>query len=405
VLGGYGYDSITDTKRTFSTLTALDVDGLIAEIISGGNDLMPHVRQITDTIFCVTGGKLELIGITCYLAGGQNFSGLYTKMNAGFFVQHYMNSISHFELIDDGATLSYSNYGSSIDTVNFHRRDLNTAPWISPAGEEGFAVYGGVFRYGQNIPYQNPIYVLEGSTTIDFSFEQKMSQYACPVIPMFDSLQQTMYTLFAGGESLYDFNEDSNLLTLDTLVPFINDISTVIRYADGAVAEVILPTHFNELAGTNAEFFPNTALARYSNGVFKLRTFTSSVMLGYIYGGIVSAAANDGNTWASNKVYRVLLHPDFGTGIYSLRNQDLFHLFPNPCSEVSQLVLGSAFQGDTEISVCDAFHQEVLKITVPKGKFTSQNLSIPTAHFPAGIYSVILRSNAASCVKRLIVLR
>ncbi|MEO5673053.1 MAG: T9SS type A sorting domain-containing protein [Chitinophagales bacterium] len=404
IIGGYGYDSINELKRTFSTLTALDVDGLIGEITSGGNAISQYVRQVNDTVFAVTGGKLEAVGGKWYIAGGQNFGGLYSKTDQGLFTQRYTNSISSFDLNDDGINLSVSNFSSLTDTVNFHRRDLNSAPWISASGEEGFGVYGGVFQYEHNLPYRNPVYTTMGVSVVDFSMEQKMSQYQCPVMPLFDSVSNDMYTIFIGGISLYFFDSVSQTLLEDTLVPFIRDISSLIHHADGTTDEVLLPIQLPERSAANAEFFASLSLPHFENGVFKLRAFTQPVMLGYIYGGIISTAGNDGSTNASNKVYRVMLYPDFGSGI-SFAGNEKFLLYPNPADDVTQLLLNIPVSLIESITVTDAMNHVVKKIDLQRSAEAASRIIIGTTGYVPGIYAIVIKTAASFYSLRLVIVR
>jgi len=405
VVGGFGYDSLNDVKKTFSTLTAMDVDGLIDEIVSGGNDLDSFIRQISDTMFAVAGGQMESIGSKMYLAGGQNFSGLYTKLNAGLYVQHYTNSITSFDLNDDGVNLLTDNFDMNTDTVNFHRRDLNCAPWISENNEEGFAVYGGVFQYDQDIPYRNPIYVTQNGSVIDFSFKQKMSQYQCPVIPLYDSVSNDMYSILFAGMSLYYLDSATQTLKEDTMVPFIKDISTLIHHADGTTHEVILPIQFPQLGGANAEFFQNSSLQHYENGVMKLRAYTQAVLLGYIFGGMTSTAGNDGITLPSNKCYRVILEPDFGSVNSSVTSEKNIRLFPNPAEDVTQLILKIPSSQLKEIKIVDALNHEVMEVHPQISSTTETRIGIDTKDFPPGIYSVIVQTQLQSFSSRLAIVR
>ncbi|HYV94457.1 MAG TPA: T9SS type A sorting domain-containing protein [Chitinophagales bacterium] len=405
VIGGFGFDSLNSVKKTFSTLTALDVDGLISEIVSGGNDLAPYMRQISDTMFAVAGGKIESIGSKVYLAGGQDFSGLYTKLNAGLYTQHYMNSITGFDLNDDGINISVNNFVMNIDTVNFHRRDLNCAPWISSSNEEGFAVYGGVFQYDHDTPYQNPIYVTQNGITVDASFEQKTSQYQCPVIPLYDSAANDMYSVFIAGMSLYYFDSVTQALKEDTMVPFIKDISTLIHHANGTTDEVILPVQFPQLGGANAEFFQNTSLQHYENGVMKLRTFTQPVLLGYIFGGMTSIAGNDGVTSPSNKCYRVILEPDFGSGISPVSSKKNIRFYPNPSEDATQLIINIPCAELKEIKIIDALNHVVAMLHSQISSGSETRIRINTKNFPAGIYSVIVQTQFQSFTSRLAIVR
>jgi len=403
IIGGFGYDSINDYRRTYGTLTALDVDGLINEIVSGGNNLTSYIRQVSDTVFAVTGGKLEMLGGKFYLIGGQYFDGLYTKQTSTSFTQRYTNSISSFDLDDDGVNITVSNFTSSVDTVNFHRRDLNAAPTILTDGEEGIGVYGGVFQYGHDIPYQQPVYISQGGIENDFSFEQKMSQYTCVNIPLYDSVQENMYTVFVAGISLYDYVDSSGSFQLDTLVPFINDINVLTRHKDKTSEETILPLLFPELGGANAEFFASPEVPVYSNGVIKLRELVTPTLLGYLYGGITSEAPNESNTDASSKVYRVILQPDFNSGVLSVQENHL-RVFPNPADDYVNVVLKnmSEVAGAT---VCLTITDQMGKVLQRISSGDHQYIRISTRNLQAGYYYISLNTASQNSTTKLAVLR
>ena len=67
-LGGYGFSPTINDHTTYDQLIAIKVDEVIDAIISG-QDLTPYFRQITDTEFQVTGGRLKKIDDTFYLLG------------------------------------------------------------------------------------------------------------------------------------------------------------------------------------------------------------------------------------------------------------------------------------------------------------------------------------------------
>lgn len=65
------------------------------------------------------------------------------------------------------------------------------------------------------------------------------------------------------------------------------------RDASGTMAEYKLPIAMPTLLGAGSEFIPINTLPHYSNEVFKLDNFTAdTTLVGYIYGGISSTAAN-----------------------------------------------------------------------------------------------------------------
>ncbi len=396
VAGGYGYDSLSFEKLTFPTLTALDVDGIITEIVIGGSNLNQFVRQIVDSNFALAGGKLELLNNRFYLIGGQKFNGFYTKLNSDFFEQKYSNSISSFILNDDGENISISDFQFNIDTVNFHRRDLNSAPTINSNSEEGIGVYGGVFKYDHDLPFQNPIYISATGIVTDFSFEQKMSQYTCPIITVFDSVNNDMHSIFIGGISLYDLVDSSQILKLDTMVPYINDITTLIQHSNGTSEEIILPTKFPELGGANAEFFLNQSVPHYSNGVIKLSSLNKSALLGYIYGGLVSSSGNEGITKGSNKVYKVFLDPSIASTAPDIEGKTEFQIFPNPAHDFTNIIQFATGNKIESIIIFDLLGKEVHDF---KYSINSSGLiRINTSNLFAGMYSVIVITNTSTRV-------
>jgi hypothetical protein len=127
VIGGYGYSATAGDHITYSGLVAIDVPATINAIITS-NSFTSFFRQINDSKFTVTGGRLEKINNTYYLIGGQKFIGRYNPMGPthgpGFF-QEYTNAIRKFIINDDGTSITINHLPSFIDTVTLHRRDYN----------------------------------------------------------------------------------------------------------------------------------------------------------------------------------------------------------------------------------------------------------------------------------------
>jgi hypothetical protein len=104
---------------------------------------------------------------------------------------------------------------------------MNVVHGIKPDGVTPYLIlYGGVFRHGVDLPFLNPIYVDEANITIDQSFVQKMSQYTCSYINVFNP--NTNLILHFRGMSVYYYNEITQQ-EYDTLVPFIDDITTLTK--------------------------------------------------------------------------------------------------------------------------------------------------------------------------------
>lgn len=160
-IGGYGYSSSIGDYSTFSSLTAIQVPELISAIITNST-FSAYFRQITDTKFQVTGGRLKKIDNSYYLLGGQKFIGRYNPMgpnNGPGFIQEYTNAIRRFSLSDNGSTINSTHLPSFVDDLNLHRRDYNAVSQILPNGNEGITMFSGVFQKITNLPFLNSVTV------------------------------------------------------------------------------------------------------------------------------------------------------------------------------------------------------------------------------------------------------
>ena len=153
-LGGYGYNNLAADHITYENLTAINVPLVINAIINGFT-FNTFIRQITDSEFAVTGGRLDKIDNTYYLVGGQKFTGEYNPMGGPTFTQEYTNQIRKFTIDDNGTSISIIHLPSITDAVNLHRRDYNVMPQIMPNGDEGITAFSGVFQTTADVPYLN----------------------------------------------------------------------------------------------------------------------------------------------------------------------------------------------------------------------------------------------------------
>jgi len=305
--GGYGYDSTSNGLITFPILKVIDVSEII-NAVTNGTSVSPFVRQVTDSRLQVTGGELHKLGDYFYLIGGHKFTGTYRRNVNN---QVYTNQIKKFKVIDDGISVSISDYSALTDTVEYHRRDMNVVSAIKPDGISPYLIlYGGVFKYNIELPYLNPIYIDESGTTVDYGFEQKLSQYTCSNMTLFNSSNQKMHTTFFGGTSLYYYNEISNSLVYDSLVPFIKDITTLTKNSNGSSEEKVLDLKFPALLGTNTKFILNESIPHYENDVIKLDQLTGRTFAGYIFGGIHAQLPNNGASSPSEYIFKVYITPD-----------------------------------------------------------------------------------------------
>lgn len=339
--GGYGYSNTSTDHIAYPNLSAVKVPDVINAVINGTSFTL-NFRQITDTMFAVTGGYLNKINNTFYLTGGQKFIGRYNPMGPTHgpgFIQIYTNASRKFIINDNGVTLSVTHLPAIIDATNLHRRDYNVVPQILPTGQEGLTAFSGVFQVGVDLPFLNCVNIDSTGHTVNNAFSQYFNHYHCAHIPLYSATNNEMHTVFFGGIAQY--YDSLGILVQDNNVPFVKTIARVTRDASGTMAEYKLPIAMPTLLGAGSEFIPINTVPRYSNEVFKLDDFTAdSTLVGYIYGGISSTAANTffTNTGtqssASSQIFKVYVIKNSTVGIHDLNEQSIgtlkMQVFPNP---------------------------------------------------------------------------
>jgi hypothetical protein len=259
-----------------------------------------------------TGGELiKLRNGYFYLVMGHNFQGNYTafegqaEKNAEAASQTYLNEIRKLKIttVRDGA-LQVSLVEKFEDATEFHRRDLNATPTLSPKGL-GLAVHGGVFTPETQLAYDKPIYLFENATPqVDSSFQQKMNAYACPRLLIYDKAGETMYTTLFGGISQYSWNTATGTFVenpragskvdakyLDGLQwsDQISTIKNVMAAGKEKTQEAVHAALLPAFVGTSAVFIPAPEIARAEpgTGILDLAALRGTrTLVGYIYGGI-----------------------------------------------------------------------------------------------------------------------
>jgi hypothetical protein len=338
IIGGYGYNAASAARKTFDNLTAIDVPSVINAVI-GGVEFTSYFRQISDAQFAVTGGHLKKIYNTFYLIGGNKFDGNYNPMGGPTYTQVYTNAIRKFILSDDGTTISITHLPTITDATNLHRRDYNAVPQILPNGTEGITAFSGVFQPTIDLPYLNCVNIDSTSYAVNNSFQQYYNHYHCAVLPLYSASNNEMHNVFFGGIAQY--YDSLGILVQDNNVPFVKTIARVTRNSGGTMAEYKLPIEMPSLLGAGAEFIPIASVPQFNNKVFKLDDFsTDSTLVGYIYGGISSTAANIffTNTGiqssASSQIFKVYVIKNSTVGIHDLNEQSIgtlkIQVFPNP---------------------------------------------------------------------------
>lgn len=404
--GGFGYDSVAGIYITFPTLTAIHVDNMIDAVING-QPIGSFIRQVADTNLAVCGGDLGKIGNDFYMCFGHNFGGRYADPPVPIFTQKYSDRIKKFNLTDNGTTISLNNFSYITDTTNFHRRDLNVGPIVKPDGSFALEAYGGVFQKMQNIPFREPITITATGATVNTNYQQVMSHYTCANIPVFDSLSGNMYSTFLGGISLYDYDTGTNLVAVDSFVPFISDITTMTTYSNGTVEETVLPVQLPGLLGANSRFVLNKNISHYSNEVIHLRDLPNTKMLaGYLFGGIRAQQGNFGSSAANDTIYRIFITPNNAPlGIEDLNSFQNAIVFPNPSSQSTSLLFNIDKPAKVNVAICDITGKEVMLIAEEEMQNGNHRLFIDTSKLSSGIYFCKMRSEGAEKVLKVVVSR
>jgi hypothetical protein len=338
VIGGYGYNNASAARKTFDNLTAIDVPSVINAIISA-TPLSSFFRQISDPQFAVTGGHLKKINNTFYLIGGNKFDGNYNPMGHATYTQVYTDAIRKFNIADNGKTLVVIHLPTIMDAANLHRRDYNAVPQILPNGAEGITAFSGVFQPTVDLPFLNCVNIDSITYSVNNTFQQYYNHYHCAVLPLYSASNNEMHNVFFGG--IAQFYDNSGVLVQDNNVPFVNTIARVTRNSVGTMAEYKLPVEMPALLGAGAEFIPNQSVPQFNNEVLKLDDFTAdSTLVGYIYGGISSTAANifftntGTQSSASSQIFKVYVIKNSIVGVHNLNEQSIgtlkLQVFPNP---------------------------------------------------------------------------
>ena len=358
MVGGYGWKNSINDFETFPTLTAIDVDGLINTVISGG-PINSYFRQISDTNLAIAGGHLEKMDSTYYLVFGHRFNGYYHVLDS-LNDQRYSNAVRTFQINDDGTNISITNFQEFVDTANYHRRDYNLVPQIFPDGQFGYTAFSGVFRYGINQPFVNSVDIKSMLFTVNNNFTQNLSHYESAVMPAYDSSNNIMHTVFFGGMSMYYIDSASQMQTLDTLVPFVKTISKVTRAADGTMTEYALPVTMPGLYGSNALFIPSASVNAYYDRIINLNSLSGVTKVGYIVGGINSpapniAASNPESSTASTRVFAVYIDMTVQVPELKLSNDIAdFIAYPNPSQDKINLEFSVRTPGKVKLELFDS---------------------------------------------------
>ncbi len=413
-IGGYGYSATQRDHTTFPNLTAIKVSDVINAVVNG-TSFTSYFRQINDPKFQVTGGSLKKINDNYYLMGGQKFLGRYNPMGPTHgpgFIQEYVDGVRIFSIADDGTTILVNHLPSHDDAANLHRRDYNAEPQIMPNGEEGITMFSGVFQTNVDLPFLNCVNIDTAGYQVNNAFQQYYNHYHCASIPLYSAANNEMHTLFFGGIAQY--YDSSGVLVQDNDVPFVNTIARVTRDATGKMAEYKLPIEMPALLGAGSEFIANEELPSYSNGVLKLDEISEErILLGYIYGGISSTAANifftntGTQSSASSEIFAVYL-ANYPEGVDQLNAQSAgsldLRVYPNPSSKAFTIDFELGKKDNVKISITDIsgrLIEDILLKEQPAGK-NSYHKKIRSFD-KSGVYFITIESSTEKAVQKIIV--
>lgn len=337
VIGGYGYNVATASRKTFPNLTAINIPEVINAVINNSS-IASYFKQITDTEFAVTGGHLKKIDNVYYLLGGNKFDGNYNPMGGGSYTQVYTDAVRRFTINNNNGVLSVSHLSSFTDAANMHRRDYNAVPQVYPNGELGITMFSGVFQQNADLPFLNCVNVESNTFTVNNSFQQYYNHYHCAVLPLYSAANNNMHNIFFGGIAQY--YDDNGTMVQDDNVPFVKTIARVTRNSAGVMTEYLLPQEMPDYLGAGSEFITIKSVPHYENEVLKLDEFSNdTTLVGYIFGGISSTDRNifftntGSQSDASNTIFKVKVIKT-PVGISQINKQSIgslqMQMYPNP---------------------------------------------------------------------------
>jgi hypothetical protein len=330
ICGGYGWSREVNKFITFNYLVSIDIKAAIEAVMNGDTGaLQQALRWVQDDHFKISGGGLIYINNNFYLPFGAWFENRYPATD---FEEYYSTNVRIFNVTFDDSMkpgrlalggFAQWNATTAFELAQWHRRDLNVVPAVLPDGTLSMTIYGGVFTPENTLPYLSPIYITPsskqgdtktgsapvGAVTVDPTYQQLFAQYDCAKFVVFDSTTKHQHTTFFGGMSI-SYVDKYGQVVQDILVPFIDAIVTLTKFANATSTETVLNAKMPGLLGSNAQFLPLPSTPLFPNGVIDINKIPSYVqgkatLLGFVYGGIVAEKPNFTESDASNLIFAV----------------------------------------------------------------------------------------------------
>jgi hypothetical protein len=331
VVGGYGYSRTVKDFKTFPTLTALDLAKIIDWVRepAGSPDLANLIRQTAHEALRITGGQMTIIGDRTILAFGQDFDGGYGSPD---FKQLYSGQVRSFRIVDTGKKISIEDVRRiprTPDFTNFRRRDLPMVPIIDTsdgAPKNKAVALAGVFTLTDGI-FTVPVEIdgagrpTQANPNLPGTFKQGMNGYDCANIGLYSKSTEATHTILFGGISYIYYSRKQSEFVEDSNIPFINQITSIVRNRNGKYRQYLLDAEFPAVVGpegqrfrfgAEAAVFMHPGIPTTGNGLVDLEALrriavnARSHVLGYIFGGIAAEKPNFGRSVASNEVFEII---------------------------------------------------------------------------------------------------
>ena len=200
---------------------------ILGNIYYEATRMRPYVQVSTQFPIRVTGGQMDKIGSSYYLAFGQDCEGA-PQPSGCATSQVYNNSIYQFNLNFDLSSLDIVNQVTHADSPGsgWRRRDFTLAPY-SVNGVDYLLALAGPFTPGTDaFVWTNAIsFNAELASQDNFVSNQRANQYLAPTVSMFSSSQQMSYIYTFGG--LSNLYWSTSGLVYDNSTPYGNILDVI----------------------------------------------------------------------------------------------------------------------------------------------------------------------------------